>query len=120
MSNVRSVDFNDAAKAVGKKAVASSIQEAVRKGAGKATKKHATPDAEAPSLPKAHYRLSDAGVFYVGVNEDGDQADPVFICSPLKVEAKTRNSQSEEWGRLLAWTDADGHRHQWAAPAEML
>ncbi|PZS57652.1 hypothetical protein A7X58_09785 [Stenotrophomonas maltophilia] len=120
MSNVKSVDFNDAAKAVGRKAVARSIQEAVRKGAGKATKKRASTDADAPSLPKAHYRLSDAGVFYVGVNEDGDQADPVFICSPLKVEAKTRNSQSEEWGRLLTWTDADGHRHQWAAPAEML
>lgn len=120
MSNVKSVDFNDAAKAVGKKAVASTIQEAVRKGTGKATKRRAAADTDATSLPKAHYRLSDAGVFYVGVNEDGDQAEPVFICSPLKVEAKTRNSQSEEWGRLLTWTDADGHRHQWAAPAEML
>ncbi|PPU10256.1 DUF927 domain-containing protein [Xanthomonas arboricola] len=116
MSNtIKSVDFNDAAKAVGKKAVRSSIEAAVRKGSG--TSKART-DTAAGAKP--HYRLSDAGVFYVGVNEDGEQAEPQFICSPLKVEAKTRNSQSEEWGRLLSWTDADGHRHQWAAPAEML
>lgn len=121
MSNVKSVDFNDAARAVGKKAVRSSIQAAVRKGTGAAIKRHSEADSAAPSAaPKAHYRLSDAGVFYVGVTEDGDPAEPQFICSPLKVEAKTRNSQSEEWGRLLTWTDADGHRHQWAAPAEML
>lgn len=121
MSNVKSVDFNDAAKAVGKKAVRSSIQAAVRKGASAADKRRSDADSGAPAAaPKAHYRLSDAGVFYVGVTEDGDLAEPQFICSPLKVEAKTRNSQSEEWGRLLTWTDADGHRHQWAAPAEML
>ncbi|HEL3173296.1 TPA: DUF927 domain-containing protein, partial [Stenotrophomonas maltophilia] len=69
---------------------------------------------------RAHYQLNESGVYYVGVTEDGDLAEPVFVCSPLKVEAKTRNSQSEEWGRLLTWTDADGHPHQWAAPAEML
>uniref|UniRef100_UPI0013D70CBB DUF927 domain-containing protein n=1 Tax=Klebsiella aerogenes TaxID=548 RepID=UPI0013D70CBB len=61
---------------------------------------------------RAHYQLNESGVYYVGVTEDGDRAEPVFVCSPLKVEAKTRNSQSEEWGRLLTWTDADGHPHQ--------
>ena len=45
MSNVKSVDFNDAAKAVGKKAVRSSIQAAVRKGTGKAGGKPADADA---------------------------------------------------------------------------
>lgn len=117
MSNtITSVDFNDAAKAVGKKAVRSTIEAAVRKGSASKPRS----DTSASAGAKPHYRLSDAGVFYVGVNEDGEQAEPQFICSPLKVEAKTRNSQSEEWGRLLSWTDADGHRHQWAAPAEML
>ncbi|WP_234706329.1 DUF927 domain-containing protein [Xanthomonas citri] len=116
MSNtIKSVDFNDAAKAVGKKAVRSSIEAAVRKGSGTSKAR-----ADSAAGAKPHYRLSDAGVFYVGVNEGGEQAEPQFICSPLKVEAKTRNSQSEEWGRLLSWIDADGHRHQWAAPAEML
>lgn len=118
-SNVKSVDFNDAAQVVGKKAVRNSIQAAVSQGAAGKQRTRADTAGTADGA-KPHYRLSDAGVFYVGVNEDGEQAEPQFICSPLKVEAKTRNSQSEEWGRLLSWTDADGHRHQWAAPAEML
>ena len=117
MSNVTSVDFNDAAKDAGTGAVRGSIQAAVRKATkGKGGK--TAPDAG--SSARAHYQLNEMGVYYVGVTEDGDLAEPVFVCSPLKVEAKTRNSQSEEWGRLLTWTDADGHPHQWAAPAEML
>jgi len=121
MNNVTSVDFNDAAKDAGTGAVRGSIQRAVRKGAKGKTKsdKRAT-DHDSGSAVRAHYQLNETGVYYVGVTEDGDLAEPVFVCSPLKVEAKTRNSQSEEWGRLLTWTDADGHPHQWAAPAEML
>lgn len=71
-------------------------------------------------VARPHYQLTNDGVFYIGLNEDGELAEPQFVCSPLRVEAKTRNGQSEEWGRLLTWTDADGHRHQWAAPAELL
>lgn len=117
MNNVTSVDFNDAAKDAGTVAVRGSIQAAVRKATkGKGAK--TAPDGSVSARP--HYQLNETGVYYVGVTEDGDLAEPMFVCSPLKVEAKTRNSQSEEWGRLLTWTDADGHPHQWAAPAEML
>ncbi|WP_312785948.1 DUF927 domain-containing protein [Stenotrophomonas indicatrix] len=121
MSNVTSVDFNDAAKDAGTGAVRGSIQAAVRKGTkGKTRSNKNAVDNDSGGAARAHYQLNETGVYYVGVTEDGDLAEPVFICSPLKVEAKTRNSQSEEWGRLLTWTDADGHPHQWAAPAEML
>ncbi|HEL5400954.1 TPA: DUF927 domain-containing protein [Stenotrophomonas maltophilia] len=125
MSNVTSVDFNDAAKDAGTGAVRGSIQRAVRKGAKGKTKSNkdaadCTSGSASGGAARAHYQLNESGVYYVGVTEDGDLAEPVFVCSPLKVEAKTRNSQSEEWGRLLTWTDADGHPHQWAAPAEML
>lgn len=121
MNNVTSVDFNDAAKNAGTGAVRGSIQRAVRKGAKRKTKgEKRAADNDSGSAVRAHYQLNETGVYYVGVTEDGDLAEPVFVCSPLKVEAKTRNSQSEEWGRLLTWTDADGHPHQWAAPAEML
>ncbi|MFL4618367.1 DUF927 domain-containing protein [Stenotrophomonas maltophilia] len=125
MSNVTSVDFNDAAKDAGTIAVRGSIQRAVRKGAKGKTKSSkdaadCTSGSASGGAARAHYQLNESGVYYVGVTEDGDLAEPVFVCSPLKVEAKTRNSQSEEWGRLLTWTDADGHPHQWAAPAEML
>ena len=121
MNNVPSVDFNDAAKDAGNGAVRGTIQRAVRKGAkGKATSNKSSTDSTSGGIARAHYQLNETGVYYVGVTEDGDLAEPVFVCSPLKVEAKTRDSQSEQWGRLLTWTDADGHPHQWAAPAEML
>jgi putative DNA primase/helicase len=32
----------------------------------------------------------------------------------------TRNTRSENWGRLLSFRDADGVQHEWAVPMEML
>ncbi|WP_164271868.1 DUF927 domain-containing protein [Stenotrophomonas sp. B1-1] len=133
-----SVDFNDASRRAGHDAVRSRIAQAVqpeeRSPSATATVTATSPAPAAKAKVKdkpsrgqgtdkgavPHYRLSEGGVFYIGTTEDGDLAEPAFVCSPLKVEAKTRNSQSEEWGRLLTWTDADGHHHRWAAPAEML
>jgi uncharacterized protein (DUF927 family) len=43
-----------------------------------------------------------------------------FLCSLLKVTARTRTKESEEWGLLLEWEDADGVRHQYAMPLELL
>ena len=34
--------------------------------------------------------------------------------------AKTRNSDSAEWGRLLEWCDDDGTPHRWAMPVDLL
>ena len=46
--------------------------------------------------------------------------DPIWLCSPLKVLAETRDKNQTSWGRLLSWRDNDGHEHQWACPAELL
>ena len=32
---------------------------------------------------------------------------PVWICSPLQVLARTRDSISDSWGILLQWKDLD-------------
>lgn len=45
---------------------------------------------------------------------------PVWICSRLDVIAKTRDSSSAEWGRLLEWHDDDNIKHTWAMPMELL
>lgn len=53
--------------------------------------------------------------------EDSDkQSAAVFLCSPLFIEAETRDETQSNWGRLLSWYDNDKHRHQWACPIEML
>lgn len=64
--------------------------------------------------------LTEAGVLFIGIDEDGSDKTPIWVCSPLGVIAKTRDTRSGEWGRLLEWFDDDGVRHQWAMPMELL
>jgi putative DNA primase/helicase len=63
-----------------------------------------------------HFVQSPEGVFYVDEETDAR----TFVCSPLRVEAYTRDSESESWGRLLTWADRNGREHSWAMPMQML
>lgn len=67
-----------------------------------------------------HFKLSDKGITFNGMDKDGNQLPPRWICSPLYVIAKTRDAKSGEWGRLLEWQDDDGIIHQWAMPLALL
>ncbi len=66
------------------------------------------------------FELTQRGVLFTGTDHEGNQKPPVWVCSPLGVIAKTRDSKSGEWGRLLEWFDDDNVRHQWAMPLELL
>lgn len=67
------------------------------------------------------FELSEErGVEYVPPPDKDGLSKPLWICAPLYVTAKTRDSQSKEWGRLLEWQDADGSSHQWAMPVDLL
>lgn len=57
------------------------------------------------------------GVYFIDQSEEKTET---WLCDPLHVLAQTRDAGQSNWGRLLEWTDADGHRHQWACPAELL
>ena len=65
------------------------------------------------------------GVYWIGIETDketGDtsEKDPVWVCSPLAIEAQTRDAQGGEWGRLLTFPDNDSKVHRWAMPMRML
>ena len=47
-------------------------------------------------------------------------SDGIFLCPPLKVTACTRTNESQEWGLLLEWKDADGVEHKFPMPLEWL
>jgi uncharacterized protein (DUF927 family) len=64
--------------------------------------------------------VSDRGVEYIGLGKDGEPLPPLWICSPLRVVASTRDTKGAEWGRLLEWHDGDGRLHRWAMPMELL
>ena len=67
------------------------------------------------------FSVSDSGVEFIGApDKDGNVPDPKWICSKLTVEAMTRDGSSESWGRLLQWYDADGVRHEWLMPMDLL
>lgn len=66
------------------------------------------------------FTVDDEGVWYHGRDRDGNPARPLWLCSPLHVEAQTRNQDDEDWGSLLVFADPSGRRKQWAMPARML
>lgn len=66
------------------------------------------------------FEISSKGIFYIGIDNEGNKKAPQFVCSPLRVIAKTRDTKSSEWGRLLEWKDADNVEHRWAMPIELL
>ncbi len=65
----------------------------------------------------SNFIVTDEGVFSV---EKPGKNGRELVCSRLSVEAVTRNSENEEWGRLLAWVDQDGKPHSWAMPMSLL
>jgi len=70
------------------------------------------------------FELYHDGLFFVKY----DDSDPsnilykqkMFICSPIEVVAKTRDTSSSTWGRLLQWRDDDNEKHQWSMPLSLL
>lgn len=70
------------------------------------------------------FELYHDGLFFVKYNDD----DPAhitfkfktFICSPIEIIAKTRDGNSDTWGRLLQWRDDDSVLHTWSMPLSLL
>ena len=105
-------DFNDLAASEGPDPVRKRIAEALAKAGAQQEK----PD----ERKGPHYRLDKAGVWFHDVDKDGAPLPAHWICAPLEVIAKTRDTRSDDWGRLLQWSDADGVIHRWAAPMVLM
>lgn len=84
---------------------------------------------EKDPLPKGHlakpYRYGDGyfhilheGIFYIETDKN-DNEHKRFVCSPILVKAKTRDKTSNDWGRLLVWTDDADIQHRWAVSMEL-
>jgi uncharacterized protein (DUF927 family)/phage/plasmid primase-like uncharacterized protein len=100
-----------------------SLQEEVDPPAAPAPKARVTrlhPESVTCTYAGGRYDVSNHGVYFIGTDKDGNEQPERWICSTLRVVAKTRDAKSGEWGRLLEWRDDDGVRHQWAMPLELL
>lgn len=91
-------------------------------GKGKRPAKPTTPSEpgadDAPEWDR--YTVTDAGVFYRGVDREGNPTKPEWVCSRLDVEALTRDQDGGGWGYLLTFNDPMHKPKQWAMPARML
>lgn len=60
------------------------------------------------------FRVSSDGLFAI------DDKGEFRVCSPLWIEARTRNEHGEQWGLLLAFSDSDGRVKRWTMPSSLL
>lgn len=56
------------------------------------------------------------GVYWRDVGE----RPPLWVCSPMTVDAVTRSHKGAAWGRLLAFNDRDGRKHRVPVPMALL
>jgi len=139
----KATDFNDLHQCAGMDAVRRCIEDARKPGeldddppqadegeepggAVPSPSEAATSEPAAEAGPECkfgggRFRLTQRGVFYIAKDGNtGLEKMPQWICGGLAVVAATRDAKSNAWGRLLEWRDADGVRHQWAMPLELL
>ena len=136
----KATDFNDLHQCAGLDAVRRCIDAARNPGEPEEQPLHGdelggampSPGDAATAAPAAdagpeckfgggRFRLTQRGVFYIAKDGNtGLDKMPQWICGGLAVVAATRDAKSNAWGRLLEWRDADGVRHQWAMPLELL
>jgi len=81
------------------------------------------PEAPEPETGTKFFRVTDRGVQKFTQRTDkelGVVTEWKWFCSPLVIEAETRNASGEEWGRLLRIQDRDGVWKSWSMPMGMM
>jgi putative DNA primase/helicase len=82
--------------------------------------KAASGAADDPAHAFDPFTVDDAGVWHMGIDQDGKRKPPEWVCSRLDVEARTRDQDGGGWGYLLTFADPLRKAKQWAMPARML
>lgn len=66
------------------------------------------------------FSVTDAGVWHVARDAEGNEKKPQWLCARLVVTARTRADDANGWGCLLEFADPDGNAKTWAMPSAML
>lgn len=119
-------DWNDFASARGKEAARKALLEGIEAAASppdpelaahaaacageSADPAAALPVHVEPEPVRARYELREDGLYWIGVKvENGKPVElrPLFLCSPLKIEAVSRDVRGRNFGRLVSFVDSD-------------
>lgn len=73
-----------------------------------------------PAIEWDRFSVTDDGVFYAGVDKDGEPTKAEWLCSRLDVLALTRDQDGGGWGYHLRFADPLGRVKSWPMPARML
>lgn len=71
----------------------------------------------------SHFRLTRSGVEFANEKKDKDgnvTVDWVWVCSYLAITHQTRDTQGQNWGRVLVIIDNDGKRKECVLPMSHL
>ncbi|MDO9083680.1 MAG: DUF927 domain-containing protein, partial [Humidesulfovibrio sp.] len=109
-------DFNDLHQAEGLDVVRAQLAGASKPVAVAASEKNRK---KAGAGLGNSFSLRDSGVFFMEVDNDGNP-EWQWVCSPLRILARTRNADGQAWGHLLEVLDPEGHAHRWAMPASLM
>lgn len=68
--------------------------------------------------------LGKPGLYYHGLSGGKGDKPPepfdLWVCSPIHVEAITRSTKDDSYGRLLRFVNPDGQWREWAMPMRLL
>jgi len=109
-------DFNDLHQAEGLDVVRAQLAATAKPEAVPASAKNRKSTGSALGNS---FSLRDSGVFFMEVDKDGNP-EWHWVCSPLRILARTRNADGQAWGYLLEVLDPEGHAHRWAMPASLM
>jgi putative DNA primase/helicase len=56
------------------------------------------------------FLLNEEGVFYI--DQRGEHAEEIHVCSPLTINAVTRNADGNDWGKRCSFLDPEGNEKQ--------
>lgn len=119
-------DFNDLHLSAGLEAVRAALAHALDVGHGEGraappkARQRAAAVADHEDRGRQPFAVSESGVWFNGVDREGRDTAPEWVCSRLDVEALTRDQDGAGWGYLLQFADPLSKPKQWAMPARML
>ena len=67
-----------------------------------------------------NFFLDKEGVWFLPLKAGEDPPTPIWVCSPLKILAITRDHDNENHGKLLRFIDYDGNELRWTQSTEQL
>jgi uncharacterized protein (DUF927 family) len=66
------------------------------------------------------FELKEDGVWFNGIDKEGQALTPELVCSPLEVLGTTSGANKQDWGRFLRFADRSGLDHKWCMPMTLL